>query len=244
MIGTTHPRWTAKRAALATLVLAPMAAGAVSQKLRYRFDTVTTPVTTVTDDSGKGHTGTVQTNNGATVTAVTGFEGLGVRFPAVCDGTGCPLANITTPDATDLNPGTALFTFGARVRLTLADLSTAHGSNLVQKGLASTAQWKLQLDDAVQGRPSCVVRTTGGVNPIIVKSSVGVADGAWHKVACQRTSTTLTILVDNVARGSALLPATYDISPTGQAVNVGAKSVGNNNDQYHGEIDDVYFNLD
>ncbi|MFY2557051.1 laminin G domain-containing protein [Corallococcus terminator] len=241
---TTQPRRMAKRTALALMVLAPVAAGAVSQKLRYKFDAVANPVTTVVDDSGKGRTGTVQTANGATVVPVTGFDGLGIKFPAVCDGTGCPLANVTTPDSASLNPGTALFTFGARVRLTLADLSSAHGSNLVQKGLANTAQWKIQLDDAVLGKPSCVVRTTGGVDPIIVKSSVGVADGTWHKVACQRTSTTLTILIDNVARGSALLPSTYDINPVGQPVNVGAKSVGNNNDQYHGEIDDVYFNID
>ncbi|NOK12153.1 laminin G domain-containing protein [Corallococcus exercitus] len=114
----------------------------------------------------------------------------------------------------------------------------------MQKGLYSTAQWKLQLDDAVTGKPSCVVRTTGGADSVIAKASVGIADGAWHKVTCQRTSTTLTILVDNVARGSALLPSTYDINPVGQPVAIGAKSTGNNNDQFHGAIDDVYFNLD
>ncbi|MFP2932077.1 laminin G domain-containing protein [Pyxidicoccus sp. 3LG] len=231
-------------ASMAVLLLGPLAAGAVSQKLRYRFEAVSNPVTTVVDDSGKGHTGTVGTANGAAVVPVTGYEGQGVQFPAVCIGTTCPKADITTPDRADLNPGTALFTFGLRVRVTLADLTTDHGSNLVQKGLASTAQWKLQLDDAVTGKPSCVVRTTGGADPIIVKSSVGIADGAWHKVSCQRTSTTVTILIDNVARGSALISSTYDISPVGQPLTIGAKSVGNNNDQFHGAIDDVYFNLD
>ncbi|NNC02712.1 hypothetical protein HJC10_07580 [Corallococcus exiguus] len=73
---------------------------------------------------------------------------------------------------------------------------------------------------------------------------MGIADGGWHKVTCQRTSTTLTILIDNVARGSALLASTYDITPTGQSVGIGVKSAGNNNDQFHGAIDDVYFNLD
>ncbi|MCP3143628.1 laminin G domain-containing protein [Pyxidicoccus xibeiensis] len=231
-------------ASMAVLLLGPLAAGAVSQKLRYRFDTVTNPVTTVVDDSGKGHTGTVQTANGATVVPVTGYEGQGVKFPGVCVGTTCPKADITSPDKADLNPGLALFTFGLRVRVTLAELSSDHGSNLLQKGLASTAQWKLQLDDAVTGRPSCVVRTTGGATPIIAKSAVGVADGTWHKVSCQRTSTTLTILIDNVAQGSELIPPDYDISPVGQPVTIGAKSVGNNNDQFHGAIDDVYFNID
>ncbi len=231
-------------ASLAVLLLGPGVAGAVSQRLRYRFDTATSPVTTVVDNSGKGHTGTVSAVNGATVTTVTGFEGLGVKFPAVCTGTTCPHAILRTPDAADLNPGTALFTFGVRVRLTLADLTSDHGSNLVQKGLSNTAQWKLQIDDAVTGKPSCVVRTAGGAEPIIVKSSVGVADGAWHKVSCQRTSTTITILIDNVARGSALISSSYVINPVNQPVSIGAKGTGSNNDQFHGAIDDVYFNLD
>lgn len=231
-------------ASMAVLLLGPGVAGAVSQRLRYRFDTATSPVTTVVDDSGKGHTGTVSAVNGASVTTVTGFEGLGVKFPAVCTGLGCPHAILSTPDATDLNPGTALFTFGVRVRLTLADLTSDHGSNLVQKGLATTPQWKLQIDDAVTGKPSCVVRTTDGTQPIIVKSSVGVADGAWHKVSCQRTASTVTIFVDNIARGSALISAGYVINPVGQPVSIGAKGTGTNNDQFHGAIDDVFFNLD
>ena len=243
MMTRRHPGQVVGRAVLAVLVLGPVAAGA-SQRLRYRFETVSNPVTTVVDDSGKGHTGTVQSANGGVVVPVTGYEGQGVQFPALCTGTGCPHANLSAPDAADLNPGTALFTFGARVRLTLADLTADHGSNIVQKGLSSTPQWKLQLDDAVTGKPSCVVRTTDGTQAIIVKASVGVADGTWHKVSCQRTSTTLTILVDNIARGSALLPATYDISPVGQPVGIGAKGTGSNNDQFHGAIDDVYFNLD
>ncbi len=239
-----HPGQAVTSTAMAVLLLGPLAAGAMSQRLRYRFEAVSNPVSTVVDDSGKGHTGTVHSANGGTVVPVVGFEGQGVKFPAVCTGTTCPHADITAADAADLNPGTALFTFGARVRLTLADLTADHGSNIVQKGLYNTPQWKLQLDDAVTGRPSCVLRTTGGTQPITVKSSVGVADGAWHKVACQRTASTVTIFIDNVARGSALISATYDISPVGQPVSIGAKGTGVNNDQFHGAIDDVYFNLD
>ncbi|RKH45232.1 laminin G domain-containing protein [Corallococcus sicarius] len=240
-------RNTSMRAGLtAVLMLGPLTAtGVVSQKLRYRFEAVSNPVTTVVDDSGKGHTGTAQGSNGGTVVIETpGYEGQGVRFPAVCVGTTCPKAAITAADSAALNPGTALFSFGARVRVTLAELSADHGSNLVQKGLSTTPQWKLQLDDAVTGKPSCVVRTTGGASAVIVKSSVGIADGTWHKVTCQRTSTTLTILIDNVARGSAVLASTYDINPAGQPLTIGAKSVGSNNDQFHGALDDVYFNLD
>jgi hypothetical protein len=240
-VGNRPVRW----ALAGVLLLGPVTAGAVSQKLRYKFESVSNPVTTVVDDSGKGRTGTVQSGNGGTVVVeAAGFEGQGVRFPPVCVGASCAKAFIRADDSTTLNPGTAPFSFGARVRVTLSELSSDHGSNLVQKGLYNTAQWKLQLDDAVAGKPSCVVRTAGGADALIVKSSVGIADGAWHKVTCQRTSTTLAILVDNVARGSVVIPSTYDINPTGQPVAVGAKSAGNNNDQFHGALDDVYFNLD
>ncbi|MFP2911672.1 laminin G domain-containing protein [Pyxidicoccus sp. 3LFB2] len=239
-----QPGQVVTRTAMTVLLLGPLAAGAVSQRLRYRFEAVSNPVTTVVDDSGKGHTGTVQPANGGAVVPVTGYDGQGVKFPDVCTGTACPRANLSAADATDLNPGTALFTFGARVRVTLAELSADHGSNIVQKGVSTTAQWKLQLDDAVTGKPSCVVRTAGGASPIVVKSSVGIADGTWHKVSCQRTSTTITILIDNIARGSALIASTYDISPVGQPVGIGAKGTGSNNDQFHGSLDEVYFNLD
>ena len=56
----------------------------------------------------------------AVVIEPAGYEGQGVRFPGVCVGTTCPKAAITAADSASLNPGTALFSFGARVRVTLA----------------------------------------------------------------------------------------------------------------------------
>ncbi len=234
-------------AALGLVAATAVPAMAVSQKLRWKFDSVSAVVTTVVDDSGKGHTGTAVGANGGQVTAVTpGRDGIGkaVQFPPVCPGDACAKAVITSPDKADLNPGTAPFTYGAWVNVTLAELTSDHGSNLYQKGLSSTSQWKLQLDNATTGKPSCVVREAGGINSLLVLSSVGVADGTWHKVSCQRTSTALQILVDSTVTGSAPLASTYTISPSGQQVTVGAKSAGKNNDQYHGRLDDVYFNID
>ena len=235
---------------LAAIGLVAATAGpamAVSQKLRWKFDSVGAVVTTVVDDSGKGHTGTAVTANGGQITAVApGRDGIGqaVQFPAVCPGDACAKAVITSPDAADLNPGTAAFTYGAWINVTLAELTTDHGSNVYQKGLSTTSQWKLQLDNPATGAPSCVVREAGGLNPVVVLSSIGVADGNWHKVSCQRTASSLDILVDSVVRGSTALAAAYAISPAGQQVTLGAKSAGKNNDQYHGRLDDVYYNLD
>jgi hypothetical protein len=234
-------------AALGLVAATAAPAMAVSQKLRWKFDSVSPVVTTVVDDSGKGHTGTAVTANGGQITAVApGRDGIGqaVRFPAVCPGDTCPKAVITSPDRADLNPGTAAFTYGAWINVTLAELTTDHGSNVFQKGLSSTSQWKLQLDNPATGAPSCVVREAGGVNAVLVLSSVGIADGTWHKVSCQRTSTELRILVDSVVRGSKPLASTYSVDPSAQQVAVGAKSAGKNNDQFHGRLDDVYFNID
>jgi hypothetical protein len=54
----------------------------------------------------------------------------------------------------------------------------------------------------------------------------------------------LQILVDSVVRGSKPLAATYSVNPSGQQVAAGAKSACKNNDQFHGRLDDVYFNID
>lgn len=234
--------------AAALLVTTTGPAFAVSQKLRWKFDAVGPVVTTVIDDSGKSHTGTVMTANGGQITAVTpGRDGIGkaVQFPAVCAGTSCPKADITSPDAVDLNPGTAAFTYGAWVNVTLAELTSDHGSNILQKGMSTTAQWKLQLDDTTGGKPSCVIRKESGADARKITSTVGVADGSWHKVSCQRTATAFQILVDNLVANSQSLEPTYSIDPAGQQVTVGARSVGaSNTDQYHGRLDDVYYNLD
>jgi hypothetical protein len=111
-------------------------------------------------------------------------------------------------------------------------------------GLAALGLGRRRLDEPAAGKPSCVVREAGGVNAVVVPSTVGIADGTWHKVSCQRTSTALQILVDSVVRGSKPLASTYSVNPSGQQVAAGAKSAGKNNDQFHGRLDDVYFNID
>ncbi|GAA0941161.1 hypothetical protein GCM10009554_32520 [Kribbella koreensis] len=238
---------------LAALALVAATAGpamAASQRLRWRFDSASAVVTTVVDDSSHGHTGTVATSNGGQVTAVTpGRDGIGqaVKFPAMCTTAPCPEAIITTPAAADLDPGTAVFSYGVWTKVSLPELSDTLGSNLLQKGLWNTSQWKLQIDPPhtgfPKGAPSCVVVEPGGVNAKVANSTVSVADGNWHKITCQRTPTELQIYVDSNKTGHADLgTAAYTISPAGLPVTLGAKSVGSNNDQYHGTLDDVFYN--
>jgi hypothetical protein len=228
--------------------LATPALGAGGQNLKWKFDSAGSPVTTVVDDSGKLHTGTVTAANGGQITTLTpGRDGIGqaVQFPALCVGAGCPKAMITTPSQPDLNPGTGKFSYGAWVKLTTAQLSSTTGSNVLQKGLSDSSQWKLQIDphNGVLGLPSCVVRRAGGLASMLVRSDISVADGNWHKLVCQRTDTGyLQIYVDNNFRQQVLLPApAYDLAPAGQ-LTVGAKNLGADNDQYYGQLDEVFYN--
>jgi hypothetical protein len=177
-----------------------------------------------------------------------GRDGIGqaVKFPALCTTAPCPEAMITSPAAADLDPGTAVFSYGVWTKVSLSELSATVGSNLLQKGLYNTSQWKVQIDQHAGyplGAPSCVVLEAGGANARVARSTVSVADGNWHKITCQRTATELQIYVDTTEINHVdLVTSPYVINPVGQPVTVGAKSVGNNNDQYHGTLDDVFYN--
>ena len=89
-----------------------------------------------------------------------------------------------------LNPGEGDFEYGAAVWLSPEQTTT--GSNIVQKGRFGTAGglWKLQVDTDA-GEPSCVVRS--GTDELIVRSSVSIADSAWHFVVCRRDKEGLSI---------------------------------------------------
>ncbi len=175
-----------------------------------------------------------------------GFEGSGraLSFPAPCANakTPCPRVAISVPASADHDPGTADFSFGLKVRVRGNELTTDHGSNLIQKGQSTSSQWKLQVDDAAGGRPSCVLRSVRGSSDVIrVKAAVGVADGAWHRLMCRREGGRLAILVDGVQRGRSPVPGDFSVRPTGHPVTIGGNCTIRENDQYHGDLDGVTF---
>lgn len=221
-------------------VAAPCSAAAGQVRLRYGFDQVSNPVRTVADDSGNGQAGTAR----GRVTSVVGRGGRGraLHFPGKgADGL------VETKAGKGLNPGRASFSYGAAVRVPTEALSARSGSNVLQKGLAGTGQWKLQIDPVggrADGRPSCVLRTHGGKREVTARSSLSVADSHWHEVVCHRDGDQLLILVDGVQRGQAAVPTGLDVDPGSAPVTLGAKGSGSDNDQYRGDLDDVFFGLD
>jgi hypothetical protein len=207
--------------------------------------------------TGRPHNGYLQGANGGAISLVSNpARGLATKFPEPCSPTattGCPKAMIQTDptQSDDLNPRSAPFSFGAVVLMEPSHLSG--GSNVVQKGLYNDPEghWKLQVDSmpGEPGQPSCSVRgvVDGGLaKPVYVKASgVDVADGRWHRIVCRRTADDrLAIIVDGVWKNSE--PAPHGALIRNDApVTVGAKHLkSDDNDQFHGTLNRIFFRLD
>ncbi len=227
---------TSRPAAEPSAVAAPVEVAAPVVVARYTFDAAANSAT-VTDDSGHGHTLVSSAGHGGKVRLAERLTGRAADFPDRCAGKRCPHAVLQTPDSPELNPGTGPVRYGATVRLTRKD--TGSGQNIVQKGYsASGSQYKLQIDGAA-GRPSCVFADAGIRAIHVAMSDVSVSDGAWHRLECRRSGTALTVLVDDAVRGSAVLPAQLSVVNT-VPLSIGGKGNGNDNDQFHGTLDDVW----
>jgi hypothetical protein len=207
---------------------------------RYAFDATTG---SIADNSGRGHTLSVIASHGGAVRTIAHGTGRALAFPDRCT-TGakrrCPHVVLQTRPAADLNPGTSPIAYGAAVRL--ARSQTTKGQNILQKGYsATTSQYKLQVDGAA-GRPSCVLVDDRKPAIRLVRSSVSVADGAWHAVECRRAGAVFSIVVDGVVRGVLAIPAGLSVR-NGGPLSVGGKGASANNDQFQGALDNVWVRI-
>ena len=204
------------------------------QGLTYQGDTE------FPDALGRPFAGLVVTANDGTVEVVAGVDGRGdaLAFPEKCDAdAGCPRAMLEIPPDAALDPGSEDFEFGAAVWV--APDQTTTGSNIVQRGRFDTegGLWKLQVD-SLEGRPSCVVRS--GDAQVLVRSTVSVADSAWHRVVCRRDATGVEIEVDGVVDRESGETGSVDSE---WPLRIGSPGVGNEDDQFHGRIDDVFLRI-
>ncbi|WP_432833638.1 LamG-like jellyroll fold domain-containing protein [Dactylosporangium sp. CA-092794] len=177
---------------------------------------------------------------GGELAAVAHDGGLAVRFPARCEHYGadsCARAILQSGPAGFLNPGRGSFGYGASV-LVKAD-ETSKGANVVQKGFSvGDSQFKLQID-GVAGRPSCVIVGARSDAIFVALASRSVADGRWHRIACSRGNTLLTVAVDGAEEGRTAIPSSLSIVNE-DPLCIGGKGTSANNDQFVGVIDDVY----
>jgi hypothetical protein len=205
--------------------------------VRYTFDGgVGRPIT---DLHGRHELRPVAQNGGA-LRLVPQGQGLAVAYPDRCRlarARDCPRVILEGLRDDSLNPGTRRLRYGASVRLSHADL--ADGANVLQKGysVGGMGQFKLQVDHRM-GHPSCVI-ATGQRRIYRVEPWFDVADGRWHSLACARVRDRLTLSVDGVERASARIPAGLSIANP-EPLRLGGKGLSNGNDQFAGELDNVF----
>jgi hypothetical protein len=205
----------------------------------YNFDT-TIADGTFDDGSGHGHLLRAMTRNGGTLKLAAKGSGQALTFPPKCTGSKCPRLVLQAADTPDLNPGNRPLRYGAGVLLSPAE--TASGENVLQKGYSTGGgQYKLQVD-GVSGKPSCGMSDISEKSLYVVRSRTSIADGTWHAVECRRTGPTLAILVDDTLQASTAIPATLSVD-TPQPFSLGGKGTGENNDQFHGSLDDVWIHV-
>jgi hypothetical protein len=151
----------------------------------------------------------------------------------------CPRAILEGFREDALNPGTRPMRYGASIMMTHRDL--ADGANVFQKGysVGGVSQFKLQVDHR-QGHPSCVI--AGRTQIYRAEPLMDVADGRWHNLMCARTRDRLTLTVDGLERAWVRLPANLSIA-NAEPLRVGGKGAGKGNDQFSGQIDNVFLTI-
>jgi hypothetical protein len=190
------------------------------------------------DESSKSHHLRPVLGNHAKVTRVAHGAGRAVRFPPRCHRNPCPRFVLRADSTPSLNPGARPLRYGAAVRL--APDRTTNGQNILQKGYSTEgSQYKLQIDGR-SGHPSCALVAGAAIHLAIAR--VTVADARWHTLECRRENTSLTILVDGLAQGSTRIPAGLSVT-NNRPLSLGGKSAHGNNDQFHGDLDDVWVEI-
>lgn len=168
-------------------------------------------------------------------------SGFAMAFPPRCDlaPTLCPRAILEGVRNDALNPGTRPLQYGASVLMSPAD--TADGANVVQKGysVGGVSQFKLQVDHE-QGHPSCVIASRARIYR--AEPKINVADSAWHTIVCTRSGSRLGITVDGVAMESVHVPPELSIA-NAEPLRIGGKGVSAGNDQFAGQIDNVFLTI-
>lgn len=204
--------------------------------VRYTFDGgVDMPIT----DTNGTHPLRPLGQNGGTLTLVPQGLGLAVDYPERCTSArerDCPRAILEGHRDDALNPGRRPMQYGASIMMTHADL--ADGANVMQKGysVGGVSQFKLQVDHR-QGHPSCVI--AGRARIYRAEPMLDVADGTWHELVCSRTPNRLSIIVDGVERAAVPVPPNLSIA-NAEPLRVGGKGANKGNDQYAGQIDNVF----
>jgi hypothetical protein len=124
----------------------------------------------------------------------------------------------------------------------MASTDVADGANVVQDGFSvgDGTQYKPQVG-RLAGHPSRVLAGTTQIYRVI--APVDVADGRWHDLGRRRIGPVLAISVDGMPRGAVNVPTRLSIV-NNYPLRIGGKGTNPDNDQFAGQIDDVYVAID
>jgi hypothetical protein len=180
----------------------------------------------MTDSSGRNNNGTT-----TAITSVTGSAGKGYHFNGSTS-----VAKV--PDSSSLDPGKANLRITMRVRFTVVPSARVGDYDLIRKGLSGTAggDWKMEINPPSSGSTMatayCFFQDGTGKGASI-RNGRSLADGAWHTIACVKTSTSIQIIVDGASRSAAVsLGAINNTQPVYLGQKPGA-------DKYVGDMDEV-----
>ncbi|MGI8683131.1 MAG: hypothetical protein ACR2JO_13585 [Mycobacteriales bacterium] len=233
---------------LVLMALTAGPAGASSDQFRYKGRI---SGGRVVDGSGSGNPGIIVTANGGSVTSRTDGGNAFLHFPGghCTRSSGCPQAMVKPAKTTKLNPGNGglgTFRFGASIRLTQTSKT---GMNVLQRGSYGGSQWKLQADYA---EASC--RWSDGTHSLMLPNDhyakFALRLDTWYRVTCSRLAGNVFEFRVSKPSGAIIQVRRWTehrigaITPT-SAVTIGAKKVSGGSDartdQFHGDLDDIFF---
>jgi PKD repeat protein len=167
------------------VTLLPAAARAASTTSTWHLDE--TSGSTAADSTGS-HPGTI-TRVGLGVAGDPSYAGTAFRFNG-------STSKVTVPNASSLNPQGADLHIAMSMRTT--SVPATPDFDLARKGAYPQQEFKVELQPS--GQVSCeMVGSSGGV---VVLGKPDVHDGRWHRVQCDKTSSSVRITVDGTTTTS------------------------------------------
>jgi chitodextrinase len=141
---------------------------------------------------------------------------------------------VSVPSSGSLNPGSHDITLSAKVKFSL--LPPGGGAadyDLLRKGLSTTAGGDYKMEIVSSGKTLCLFRGSG--TQVQLTGGPNLANGAWHTISCEKTATSVRLIVDGAVKASK--SATVGTISNSSPLYVGAKP---NDDWYIGLLDEVF----
>jgi hypothetical protein len=158
----------------------------------------------------------------------------GTSFHVARDGSGYTFngvdSRVIVPSSASLNPGSANFSFGVTVVMDDPPSPVGETFDVLRKGLVTNkgGDYKFEVKN-VKGKAlaRCVVKSIRADGTKVLASIQGtktLADGLPHAVTCEKTSTSITLVVDSLPARTKAFPGGLGSTSNGADLALGAKA--------------------